>query len=170
MSSRTGWQTPADAPFTAPARAGRQALLTFRIGRIGAFLTAALLLAGPAAQASPPSEAEQALLAAVNEFRARHGLPGWPADAELHAVARRHSEAMAQRGRLSHDGFTARAQSTGARHCVENLVAGGGPSDAVSLWQRSPSHRAALLDVQSSRAGTGIVDGFGTLLACSPRR
>lgn len=124
-----------------------------------------------AAQVPPPptmSPAEQALLDAVNGFRASQGWGAWIADPGLAAVARAHSRSMAAEGRFSHDGFQRRARSTGSALCVENLLHGRVlPTQAVQQWLRSGSHRDNLLEPAAQFAGVGIAGRYVTLLACA---
>jgi uncharacterized protein YkwD len=112
--------------------------------------------------------AERALLQAVNDYRAAQGLPRWRADPVLAAIGRAHSRAMARDGRLSHEGFRARAARSGSALCVENLVAGASaPEQAVALWRRSPAHHQNLLEPAVAWAGVGVVGRYATLLACA---
>ena len=123
------------------------------------------------AQVPPPpamSPAEQALLGAVNGFRASQGRGVWVTDPGLAAVARAHSQSMATEGRFSHDGFQRRARSTGSALCVENLLHGHVlPTRAVQHWLRSGSHRDNLLEPAAHFAGVGIAGQYVTLLACA---
>jgi uncharacterized protein YkwD len=136
-----------------------------------AVLGASLVGGLAAAQAPPPpamSPAEQALLEAVNDFRASQGWGVWIADPGLAAVARAHSQSMAAEGRFSHDGFQRRARSTGSPLCVENLLQGRVPStQAVQQWLRSGSHRDNLLEPAARFAGVGVAGRYVTLLACA---
>lgn len=124
-----------------------------------------------AAQVPPPpamSPAEQALLDAVNGFRASQGWGVWVTDPGLAAVARAHSQSMAAEGRFSHHGFQRRARSTGSALCVENLLHGRVlPAQAVQRWLRSGSHRDNLLEPAAQFAGVGITGQYVTLLACA---
>ena len=124
-----------------------------------------------AAQTPPPlalSPAEQALLDAVNGYRASQGRGVWVTDPGLAAVARAHSQSMAAEGRFSHDGFQQRATSTGSALCVENLLHGRVlPTQAVQRWLRSGSHRNNLLEPAAQFAGVGIAGHYVTLLACA---
>lgn len=138
---------------------------------LGAGLVGTLVCGLAAAQTPPPqalSPAEQALLDAVNGFRASQGWGAWIADPGLAAVARAHSQTMATEGRFSHDGFQRRARSTGSALCVENLLHGHVlPTQAVQHWLRSGSHRDNLLEPAAHFAGVGIAGQYVTLLACA---
>ena len=145
--------------------------LGLRRAVLGAGLVCNLAGGLAAAQTPPPlalSPAEQALLDAVNGFRASQGRGVWVTDPGLAAVARAHSQSMAAEGRFSHDGFQQRAASTGSAMCVENLLHGRVlPTQAVQRWLRSDSHRNNLLEPAAQFAGVGIAGHYVTLLACA---
>ena len=140
-----------------------------------AWLCASLVTGLAAAQGAVPalaspamSTAEQAMLDAVNTYRASRGRDAWLAEPGLAAVARAHSRSMAADGRFSHDGFQRRAESTGSALCVENLLHGPvPPAGAVQMWLRSNSHRDNLLEPAAKFAGVGMAGRFVTLLACA---
>jgi len=114
------------------------------------------------------TSAEQSLLDAINDYRRGQGRAAWAAEPALAAVARAHSQAMAQRGRFSHDGFKHRAESTGSALCVENLLQGTVSSaSAVRLWTASGEHRDNLLEPGARFAGIGMAGRFATMLACA---
>ena len=154
------------------------------IGRCGAILSpgsirtlclaglCASLVTGLAAAPAPAppamSSAEQAMLDAVNAYRASQGRDAWMAEPGLAAVARAHSQSMAAAGHFSHDGFRRRAESTGSAMCVENLMHGPvPPAGAVQMWLRSNSHRDNLLEPAARFAGVGMAGHYATLLACA---
>lgn len=127
-------------------------------------------IAARSADVDDPAERarEDALLRAVNDYRAAQGLSRWQADPGLAAIARSHSRRMLREGRLSHEGFRQRALRAGSALCVENLVAGvGAPEQAVSMWRRSEAHHRNLLEPGAVWAGVGVAGRYATLLACA---
>jgi uncharacterized protein YkwD len=122
-----------------------------------------------AALASPAPELPAQLLQAVNGYRQQQGLSGLQHDAALTALASEHSAAMAAQHQLSHDGFNRRFERSGRRLCVENLAFNHHRADALlAAWQRSPDHHANLLEARVQQVGIAVVDGYLTLLACTP--
>ena len=77
------------------------------------------------------------VLSAVNEARQQQGLRPLEMAPELQRIAQGHSDDMAARRRLSHDGFQSRFDQTTSNLCVEN-VAGGTtiPATLVAAWSR----------------------------------
>ena len=118
---------------------------------------------GPA-QASP-TPAEAALLQAMNQARAQHGVRPLRIDLRLEAAARAKSRAMLRTGTFAHGNFARRLSSYRARgpYFGENLAWGVGSSGSaagvVGMWMASPSHRANLLRRNFQRVGLGIVVG-----------
>jgi len=111
---------------------------------------------------------ELSLLDAINDYRRTQGLAAWAAEPGLAAVARGHSQTMAQRGSLSHDGFPHRAEGTGSTLCVENLLHGSlSPTRTVWFWAASGEHRDKLLEPGARFAGIGVAGRFVTMLACA---
>jgi len=109
------------------------------------------------------------LLAAVNDYRQQQGLAALQPDAALSALAQDHSALMAAQRQLSHAGFNSRFERSGRRLCVENLAFNHRQANTLlAAWQRSPEHHANLLQPQVQRVGIALVDGYLTLLACTP--
>lgn len=109
------------------------------------------------------------MLAALNTYRAQHGLAALVADPALTLLADEHSRTMAQRRALGHEGFDARFARTGRRLCVENLARNHQQAAALLVaWQRSPDHHANLLAPEVRQVGIAVVDGYLALLACTP--
>jgi uncharacterized protein YkwD len=119
--------------------------------------------AGPA-QASPTPE-EAALLQAMNQARAQHGVRPLRIDLRLEAAARAKSRAMLRTGTFAHGNFPRRLSSFRARgpYFGENLAWGvgarGSAASVVQMWLASPSHRANLLRRTFQRVGLGISVG-----------
>jgi uncharacterized protein YkwD len=120
--------------------------------------------------------AEDALLCAINAYRAERGKSPLERDGRLAEAARSHSDHMAAVGRLEHVGIgngtpESRARDAGYRHLVaENIVEGGPsttPADVLELWKDSRLHDANLLG-RHEDAGIGFSDAaggpYGTLL------
>ncbi|MDX3854975.1 CAP domain-containing protein [Streptomyces sp. AK02-01A] len=141
--SRTA--TPArDTP--APARTTKQAVQT------------------PAA----PNTAEAAVLALVNEERAKAGCDPLRSDSGLDSLARDFSDEMAARGFFDHtdpDGRTPwdRADAAGIQGLGgENIARGQATAQAVmDSWMNSEGHRANILNCDYTRLGVGVHTGSG---------
>lgn len=120
-----------------------------------------------AAQAADDADWPARVLRAVNEARQQQGLPPLAPAPELQRIAQGHSDDMAARRRLSHDGFQARFDQTTSDLCVEN-VAGGTtvPATLVAAWTRAPQHRRNLFDPRVRRAGIAVNQVYVTLFAC----
>jgi uncharacterized protein YkwD len=122
---------------------------------------ACVLLA--AAEGAPPAVSQRVwlegrLLEAVASVRAKHGLAPLRHSSELAAAALQHSTEMARDGYFAHNGNT---MSYGRRLAlfyprmkhrtweVGEILAWGSPSlsagEALTMWLRSPEHRAMLL-------------------------
>lgn len=135
----------------------------------GLLATGLALAAPPTAAADGPVRADLAMqvLHSVNCYRASQALPAWEPDADLSLIATQHSQHMALRHRISHDGFEARFAQARRRLCVENLAAGFDRAEPLlAAWLASPSHRDNLLAPRPRRAGLGFVAGYITLMAC----
>ena len=113
-----------------------------------------------------PETAERELVDLVNRDRARAGLPVLVADARLTAIARAHSQDMADHdfvGHVSPRTGTAmdRVRRAGLRPelVLENVGRAYGAAEAESGFLASPGHRGNLLDPQARRLGVGVVFG-----------
>lgn len=132
-----------------------------------AWATALALLPAQAGAQAPALP--QALLQAIDGYRAQQGLVPLQPDAELTALAEAHSQAMAQQRRLSHDGFPDRFAQAGRRLCVENLASGGRDAQVLlAAWQASPDHHANLVEPRVRQVGIALAGGYLTWLACTP--
>ena len=151
-----------------------------------------------AAQATAAADAairqndhEQAILAAVNQERIAHGKTRLQWDPRLQAIARAHSQDMAEHNYFEHTNLSGqdyrqRAIAAGY-HCpnpvwqgvAENLYFGTighqSPDWPARSWMDSPGHRRAMLDPSFNRGAIGIHEGyrsgygrghFTTLLLC----
>jgi len=107
------------------------------------------------------------LVALINRFRARHGLPALDRAADLVAIATEHSHAMSNRHRISHDGFMGRFEKAGSAMCVENVGSGFPHAEAqLDGWRASPAHLRNLLEPGVRRIGVANANAFVTLFAC----
>lgn len=127
-----------------------------------------LMLAGaPGAVGAADADWSARVVQAVNDARRHLGLPPLQPAPELQRIAQAHSDDMAARRRLSHDGFQSRFDSTTSNLCVEN-VAGGttSPATLVAAWSRAPQHRMNLFDARVRRVGIAATQAYVTLFAC----
>ncbi len=108
------------------------------------------------------------VLEVVNEYRARNGLAPLRIADDLGSIAQSHSGEMAQRRRISHDGFRERFDRTRSRICVENVgVNYTHPEAQVDGWRASPGHNRNLLEARVTRVGIANTRNFVTFFACS---
>jgi hypothetical protein len=133
----------------------------------GLFMAAMLLslFAKPAAAADPQQDA---LLAAVNTYRASRGLATVVPSPTLQAAAQFMADDIAQHGfpavpHRSTDGRTARQRMSDAGYPVSQafaseIIAWGVPTTdgAMRLWLNSPPHWAELNDGRYRAAGLGV--------------
>jgi len=135
--------------------------------------TSACVGAAAAARTDAVPSRGQALLCAVNEVRALHGLRPLKLDWKLTAAAGAHAADMVRRSYFAHvspDGvdLTRRVKRTGwiprlrDWELGETLALGCGllssPVAAVEGWMHSDGHRAVILDPRMRRGGIGLVD------------
>jgi uncharacterized protein YkwD len=127
----------------------------------------ALALAAVPAWAGPDAGWPARVLRAVNDARHQQGLQALSLAPDLQRIAQGHSDDMAARRRLSHEGFQARFDQTSSDLCVEN-VAGGTiiPATLVAAWTQAPQHRRNLFEPRVRRAGIAVSEVYVTLFAC----
>jgi uncharacterized protein YkwD len=121
----------------------------------------------PRPSAYPTPEA--AVLALVNQARAKSGCPALAAESHLAYAARQHSADMAARGYFSHDTPEGvdpgtRITQAGYRWSAwgENIAAGQPDADAVMrAWMSSPGHRANILNCGFRHIGIGLAYSTG---------
>jgi len=111
------------------------------------------------------TSAENELYNLVNEERTRHNLPTFAPDAHLVAAARKHSEAMAAAGKLSHQlpvepELKVRLAQAGARFdaVAENVAKSESVQNAHLELMYSPGHRANLLNPAYDAIGIAVVE------------
>ncbi len=111
-----------------------------------------------------PADAEQELLALINQARMAAGLRELVWDNRLSAIARAHSRDMLAGNFVAHVSPTtgdalARMKRAGLAFplLVENVGQEGGVQQAHRGFMASPGHRANVLNPQVSRIGIGVV-------------
>jgi uncharacterized protein YkwD len=103
-----------------------------------------------------------AAAAALNAYRASHGLEATRLDPALTAMAQRQADAMVAGNKLSHEvagSFTSRLTASGVdtAEAGENLGAGHySLEEAMTGWRNSPEHNANLLMPKATRLGIAI--------------
>ena len=103
----------------------------------------------------------------INDYRRDQGLEPLDFATDLDGLAWAHTNAMADEGRLSHDGFRDRHLRTGSRICVENVARNfRTPQALLEGWQRSPSHQRNLLEPQVGRMAIAARERYVTFFAC----
>jgi uncharacterized protein YkwD len=140
-------------------------------------LVAASAPIGVPARAADPA-LRQAVLAEVNAFRAREGLPPLRLEERLSQAALAHSADMLARGQLSHDGGDGskpwdRVQRHGYRWRAvrENVAAGQATAaEVVAGWIASPGHRANMVARDVTEVGVGFAAAAGMMPGNVPRR
>jgi uncharacterized protein YkwD len=132
----------------------------------GAFLLLLAFFLAPAGQAATTqTEAEQSLIAAVNDVRQAHNLRPLRVDTHLVEAARAHSSALLRTSIFEHGSFAERIARYGGRGPAfgENLAWGTGrlasAESFVAAWMASPGHRANLLRPGWTRIGVGALSG-----------
>lgn len=139
-----------------------------------AALTVLLLAAAPPVHAQRQADAAQAaglVLAQANALRQREGLAPLAPQPALEAAAREFADYMARTDRYAHDADgrrpADRAEAAGYAYCTvaENIAwqfhsAGIEAPDLarrlVQGWERSPPHRANLLDAGVTETGVAV--------------
>ncbi len=111
-------------------------------------------------QAAAPAESyDDALVAALNQVRSRHGLPALRVSRQLENAAERHTRNMARLGFFAHESADGSAfwkrvddfystNGFGYWAVGENLIWGSpdlSVDEAVQGWMESPGHRANIL-------------------------
>lgn len=103
------------------------------------------------------------VLLAVNQERAKQGLPALRASKKCQAEAQAHAQDMAQRNFFAHDSPTETTSQRFARFGLsgaawgENIAAGYRTSaDVMTGWMNSSGHRANILNGSFRAMGVGI--------------
>jgi uncharacterized protein YkwD len=125
-------------------------------GVLLALLASIALVTVSPASAGPPTRFERALLAAINQARAAHGVQGVRFAQPLQTRSHRYAVRLIRTDRFAHAGNL-------PAYTNENLAWGTarimGPRRIVRMWLLSPGHRANLLWRGARRAGIGVARG-----------
>jgi uncharacterized protein YkwD len=116
-------------------------------------LTIAMLLV-----ACTPDEGNH--LAAINQFRQANGVPALKWEEAAYAKAHDWSEKLAADGRLSHSTLSLGVPA-GWRLLGENVAYAGSLDQAMTALERSPGHRANLLNPKFTKVAVGVVQAKG---------
>jgi uncharacterized protein YkwD len=124
--------------------------------------------AGEAPEPADLAGAEAAVVRAIGALRARRGLGPVSASPALSAVARAHSAAMRDAGKVSHvlaasGELTDRLRRAriGYRRAYENVARGSAALGAHAAAEESPAHLANLLAPGVTRVGVGVARAEG---------
>ena len=123
-------------------------------------LTACLIV--PALPAAPAAaSAEDQMLAKINSYRAKHGLPGVRKSKSLNRSAERYSWKMMSSGYFGHAN---RIQASSKYRRLGEILAytsGTRPrtSEAFRMWLNSPGHKAVIMDRSFRYVGAGAASG-----------
>jgi uncharacterized protein YkwD len=150
----------------------------FKLSRhLAAAAALAWSVAVPAAPAAEPSGADAGndyaarVLQTLNAYREERGLPPLLMSPDLTALAALHSQDMAARKRLSHDGFPRRFGQTVGELCVENVAQGFRiPEQVLVGWRRVPTHHRNVLEKRVRYAGVAASGLYVTYFACDTAR
>jgi uncharacterized protein YkwD len=112
---------------------------------------------------------EQSIHNQVNQYRRTQNLPSFAFDQTIAEQARAHSAAMANSGRISHNGFDSRAaaieQTITYSSVAENVASNQGyenpDNTAVKGWIKSPGHQQNMVG-DFDLTGIGVVERGGT--------
>lgn len=130
--------------------------------------TSLALLPPRAPGAAPSSDLpafREALLARINQLRARHDLPPLEADPRLDAASQEWAEQLSVARRLQHrsgDSLSSLLGAGGWETINENLHYQSSPPDperVLAAWEKSPLHRKNLLNPTIRFAGLGLAIG-----------
>ena len=130
--------------------------------RLRRTLAAAFIAAAAAVTAAPPSatagptQAERALLRAVNEVRAARGLPRVQLAQPLQRRTHRFAVWLLRTNRFAHAGDLRPGTCENLAWATSNIASARG---IVRMWLASPGHRANLLWRAARKAGVGVARG-----------
>jgi uncharacterized protein YkwD len=118
---------------------------------------------GPDPTPTPGPITTAAMVSAINQVRASHGLGGLVESPALSAQSLAHSREMAASGSLDHDGFAARIaavfpNTAAGENVEENTFATA--ADCANQWMQDAAHQANML---------GAWDTIGVGIAVDPR-
>ncbi len=129
--------------------------------RMLALCTLALCLIAPAAPATAARSAEDQMIAKINSYRAKHGLPKVRKSKSLTRSAERYSWKQMRGGYFGH---ASRIQASSKyRRLGEILAWSAGTSarvrDTFRMWLNSGGHRAVIMDRGFRYVGAGRASG-----------
>jgi uncharacterized protein YkwD len=112
---------------------------------------------------------EQSIHKQVNQYRRAQNLPPLAFDQTIANRARAHSTAMANVGKISHNGFDGRAKEIGQviaySSVAENVASNNGYSNpaqvAVKGWIQSPGHQHNMVG-NYDLTGIGVIEKDGS--------
>jgi uncharacterized protein YkwD len=115
------------------------------------------------------SSLEQSIHNQVNQYRQAQNLPPLAFDQTIAEQSRAHSAAMANSGRISHNGFDNRAAAIGQTitysSVAENVASNQGyenpDNTAVKGWIKSPGHQQNMVG-NFDLTGVGVVERGGS--------
>ncbi len=115
------------------------------------------------------SSIEQSVHSQINQYRQSQNLPPLAFDQTITEQARVHSAAMANSGRISHNGFDGRVAIIGKTiaysSVAENVASNKGyenpDNTAVQGWIKSPSHQRNMVG-NFNLTGVGVVERGGS--------
>jgi uncharacterized protein YkwD len=145
----------------------RQQNIDVKTPALALALFALPLAAGAGDDKADTDKARQQIIDLTNKHRASETVPAVKLNATLMAVAQKHAENMARQEKMSHllDGKTSkeRAQEAGYPGVVgENVsmsvrpAAGEAAETAISVWLKSPPHRANIFQKAYTEIGSGM--------------
>jgi uncharacterized protein YkwD len=135
-----------------------------RLSRVITACTLVLLvmaLPAPASAKRVHTAATGSMVGAINQARARNGLPALRSSSSLNGSSSRFSSwllgrgVLAHRSRVSAGGHFSRLGEALAMHGGRGLGVGA----TVRMWMRSPTHRAVLLTRSMNLVGAGASQG-----------
>jgi len=113
-------------------------------------------------------EAEDRMLALINQTRFERGLPALVTDPQLQAAARDHSRDMFRRAYFAHEtpdrkSPFERIHAAGIAYVMagENIAYAPDVDEAQTRLMASPPHRANITDADFKRVGIGVYRGAG---------
>jgi uncharacterized protein YkwD len=105
----------------------------------------------------------------INQYRASKQLPALTRDPRLDTLAANHSQYMATKDDLNHDGFNSRFDQAKMQSCAENVAWNQvTAAELVSDWIASPIHDKNLLKASATLVGMGRAKGYTTYFVCQP--
>jgi len=121
------------------------------------------LATGPAHASAGTRKARAKVFALVNRYRVSHGVPKLREKRTVDRIAWRHSEQMAQKRTLFHtSNMWTKLRTYHPAVWGENVGVGPSAWSVFSMWKRSASHRANMLNRRFRCAGVGVVFSHGS--------